>query len=189
MSATMFTTYLNISIHLNECLLALTISVLFLSFFRYFIILSSNSFKLLIRLHFHRWRRLPKRSLRLFPFFQEVLSIFLCILRFSRWRRICLVHFWYRRSICNLSSYDQSLIYWRTWHSSIRKKAFDRVDLNMLWNIIERRGYPKHAPDVIKRLFEDTEVNIFTGKGSCKSIKATQGVLQGCSLSPTLFNI
>lgn len=36
------------------------------------------------------------------------------------------------------------------------EKAFDHVNRNTLWAIMERRGYPKHIIDVIKELYLNT---------------------------------
>ena len=44
------------------------------------------------------------------------------------------------------------------------EKAFDRVDRNQLWQILNRIGIPYHLIEVIKSLYKNTSVQIDTGK-------------------------
>jgi len=69
------------------------------------------------------------------------------------------------------------------------EKAFDRVDRNQLWQILNRRGIPYHLIEVIKSPYKNTSVHIDTGKKILEKIYINQGVQQGCNLSPTIFNI
>ena len=54
----------------------------------------------------------------------------------------------------------------------------------------EKRGYPDHLIKVIQSLYKNTTVRM---ENNCirnkKKIFRNQGVKQGCSLSPTSFNI
>lgn len=68
-------------------------------------------------------------------------------------------------------------------------KAFDNVNRNLLWSILEKRGYPKHLVEAIKSLYEDTSIRLVVGNILTEDIPTNKGVRQGCSLSPTLFNI
>lgn len=69
-------------------------------------------------------------------------------------------------------------------------KAFDRVSRLKLWNILERRGIPLHLIEIIKSFYNGSNINIkISGKLSNKFITTNQGVRQGCSLSPILFNL
>lgn len=68
-------------------------------------------------------------------------------------------------------------------------KAFDRVNRTVLWEIMEKHGYPRHLVEVIKGLYLNTNIIINTGLRKTSPITITRGVRQGCSLSPTLFNI
>ena len=69
------------------------------------------------------------------------------------------------------------------------EKAFERVNQNQLWQILNRRGIPYHLIEVIKSLYKNTSVQIDTGKKILEKIYINQGVRQGCNLSPALFNI
>lgn len=69
------------------------------------------------------------------------------------------------------------------------EKAFDRIDRRKIWGIMTKRGYPEHLINTIKSLYEETKIVINTGSVRTEEISINQGVRQGCSLSPTLFNI
>jgi len=69
------------------------------------------------------------------------------------------------------------------------EKAFDRVNRNQLWQILNRRGIPYHLIEVIKNLYKNTSIQIDTGRKILEKIYINQGVRKGCNLSPTLFNI
>jgi hypothetical protein len=69
------------------------------------------------------------------------------------------------------------------------EKAFDRVDRDQLWEIMEEKGYPLHLIRVLKNIYAKTEIIIDTGVGKAGPLRTNVGVRQGCSLSPTLFNI
>jgi hypothetical protein len=68
-------------------------------------------------------------------------------------------------------------------------KAFDSVDRNKLWNRMQQRGYPIHLIQAIQSLYNETKVIIQSGDQITEGIETNQGVKQGCSLSPNLFNI
>ncbi|XP_020297358.1 uncharacterized protein LOC109861916 [Pseudomyrmex gracilis] len=68
------------------------------------------------------------------------------------------------------------------------KAAFDNVDREKLWKILEKKG----VSGLIKRMkniYAETEVVVRTEKGLTKSFMVNKGVRQGCVLSPTLFNL
>jgi hypothetical protein len=44
------------------------------------------------------------------------------------------------------------------------EKAFDRVNRNQLWQILNRRGTPYHEIGVIKSLYKNTSIQIDTGR-------------------------
>jgi len=69
------------------------------------------------------------------------------------------------------------------------EKAFDRVNQNKLWQILNKRGRPYHLTEVIKSLYKNASVKIDTGMKILDKIYINQGVRQGCNLSPALFTI
>lgn len=69
------------------------------------------------------------------------------------------------------------------------EKAFDRVNRTKLWAIMKERGYPHHLIKSIQSLYEETKIVIKADEKKSEEILINQGVRQGCSLSPTLFNI
>ena len=67
-------------------------------------------------------------------------------------------------------------------------KAFDCVDHNKLWKILEKKGIPGHLSWLLSNLYagqEGTEPGMEQQTGS----KLGKGVKQGCILSPCLFNL
>jgi len=56
------------------------------------------------------------------------------------------------------------------------EKAFDRVNQNKLWQILNKRGIPYHLIEVIKSLYKNTSVQIDTGRKILNKIYINQGV-------------
>jgi hypothetical protein len=70
------------------------------------------------------------------------------------------------------------------------EKAFDRVPRGKLWNIMKNKGFPDHIAKTVQSLYINTRTKIDKGTSvSSKEIHINQGVKQGCSTSPTSFNI
>jgi len=69
------------------------------------------------------------------------------------------------------------------------EKAFDRINRNQLWKILNRRGLPYRLIEVIESLYKNTSVQIDTGRKILEKIYINQGVRHECNLSPALFNI
>ena len=65
-------------------------------------------------------------------------------------------------------------------------KAFDCVDHNKLWEILQEMGIPDH---LICLLYADQEATVRTGHGTTDWFQIGKGVHQGCVLSPCLFNL
>jgi len=68
-------------------------------------------------------------------------------------------------------------------------KAFDRVDREKLWNILYKRGIPHHLIAVIKSMYKGTKISLITNSRNVLTAGINLGVRQGCSMSPTLFNL
>ena len=68
-------------------------------------------------------------------------------------------------------------------------KAFDCVDHNKLWEILKDMGIPDHLTCVLRNLYAGHEATVRTGHGTTDWFQIGKGVLQGCILSPCLFNL
>ena len=68
-------------------------------------------------------------------------------------------------------------------------KAFDCVDHNKLWKILEEMGIPDHLTCLLRNLYAGQEAIVRTGHGKMDWFQIGKGVCQGCILSPCLFNL
>ena len=68
-------------------------------------------------------------------------------------------------------------------------KAFDCVDHNKLWKILEEMGIPDHLTCLLRNLYAGQEATVRTGHGTAVWFQIGKGVRQGCILSPCLFNV
>ena len=71
-------------------------------------------------------------------------------------------------------------------------KAFDCVDHNKLWKVLQQMGIPDHLTCLLGNLLAGTnicqEATVKTGHGTTDWFQIGKGVGQGCILSPCLFN-
>ena len=67
-------------------------------------------------------------------------------------------------------------------------KAFDCVDHNKLWKILQEMGIPDHLTCLLRNLYADQEATVRTGHGTTDWFQIGKGVHQGCQLSPCLCN-
>ena len=68
-------------------------------------------------------------------------------------------------------------------------KAFDCVDHNKLWKILEEVEIPNHLTCLLRNLYAGQEATVTTGRGTTDWFQIGKGVHQGCILSPCLFNL
>ena len=66
-------------------------------------------------------------------------------------------------------------------------KAFDCVDHNKLWKILQEMGIPDHLTFLLRNLHAGLEATVRTGHGTTGWFQIGKGVHQGCILSPCLF--
>ena len=66
-------------------------------------------------------------------------------------------------------------------------KAFDCVDHNKLWKILQEMGIPDHLTCLLRNLYANQEATVRTGHGT-DWFQIGKGVCQGSILSPCLFN-
>ena len=68
-------------------------------------------------------------------------------------------------------------------------KAFDCVDHNKLWKILQEMGIPDHLTCLLRNLYAGQEATVRTEHGTTDWFQIGKGVHQGCILSPCLFNL
>ena len=69
-------------------------------------------------------------------------------------------------------------------------KAFDYVDHNKLWKILQELGIPDHLTCLLRNLYAGQEATVRTGHGTTDWFQTGKGVRrQGCILSSCLFNL
>ena len=67
-------------------------------------------------------------------------------------------------------------------------KAFDCVDHNKEWKILQEMGIPGHLTCLLRNLYTGQEATVRTGHGTTDWFQIWKGVHQGCILSLGLFN-
>ena len=67
-------------------------------------------------------------------------------------------------------------------------KAFDCVDHNKLWKILQEMEIPDHLTCLLRNLYAGPEAMVRTGHGTTDWFQIGKGVPQGSLLSPCLFN-
>ena len=68
-------------------------------------------------------------------------------------------------------------------------KAFDCMDHNKLWKILQEVGIPEHLTCLLRNLYASQEATVRTGHGTTDWFQIGKGVHQGSILSPCLFNL
>ena len=68
-------------------------------------------------------------------------------------------------------------------------KAFDCVDHNKLWKILQEMGIPDSLTCLLRNLYAGQEVTVRTGHGTTDWFQMGKGVHQRCILSLCLFNL
>ena len=66
-------------------------------------------------------------------------------------------------------------------------KAFDCVDHNKLWKILQEMGIPDQLTCLLRNLYPGQEATVRTEHGTIDCFQIGKGVCQGCILSPCLF--
>ena len=84
---------------------------------------------------------------------------------------------------CNLQGQDLYLLFIDL------TKAFDTVNREGLWLILEKVGCPKLFVDIIRSFHDDMKATVKEGNEKSPPFSVTSGTKQGCVLAPTLFSI
>lgn len=69
------------------------------------------------------------------------------------------------------------------------KAAFDNVERENLWEILQRKGVKRNLIGRLRRIYEETRSAVRTKESLTKEFISRKGVRQGCVLRPTLFNL
>ena len=68
-------------------------------------------------------------------------------------------------------------------------KAFECVDNNKLWKILQEMGIPDHLTCLMRNLYASQEATVRTRHVTTDWFQIGKGVPQGCILSACLFNL
>ena len=68
-------------------------------------------------------------------------------------------------------------------------KAFDCVDHNKLWKILQEMGIPDHLTCLLRNLCTGQEATVRTGRGTTDWLQIGKGRHQGCIWSPCFSNL
>ena len=68
-------------------------------------------------------------------------------------------------------------------------KAFDCMDHNKLWKILQEMGIPGHLTCLFRNLYAGQETTVRTGHETTDWFQVGKGVCQGCILSPCSYNL
>ena len=68
-------------------------------------------------------------------------------------------------------------------------RVFDCVVQNKLWKILQEMGIPDSLTCLLRNLYAGQEATVRTGLGTTDWFQIRKGILQGCILSPCLFNL
>ena len=68
-------------------------------------------------------------------------------------------------------------------------KAFDCVDHNKLWKILQEMGIPDHLTCLLRNMYAGQEATVRNGHGTTDWFQIGKAVRQGCVLSPCFFNL
>ena len=63
-------------------------------------------------------------------------------------------------------------------------KAFDCVNHNKLWKILQEMGIPDHLTCLLRNLYISQVATVRTGHGTTDWFQIGKGIWQGCKLSP-----
>ena len=69
------------------------------------------------------------------------------------------------------------------------RKAFDMVDRQILWKVLQRYGCPQIFLEIIKQFHEGMRATVVEGGKESEPFDVTNGVRQGCVLAPALFSL
>ena len=69
------------------------------------------------------------------------------------------------------------------------KKAYDSVPRNALWTVLAKCGVPPTMLSIIRSFHEGMQAGVRVGSAVTNCFEVRNGLNQGCTMAPTLFNI
>ena len=69
------------------------------------------------------------------------------------------------------------------------RKAYDSVPREAMWGVLEKYGVPTNMLSVVRSFYEDMTAVVRVRDSTTSDIEITNGLRQGCTLAPTLFNL
>ena len=69
------------------------------------------------------------------------------------------------------------------------KKAYDSVPRNALWTVLAKCGVPPTMLSIIRSFHEGMQAGVRVGSSVTDRFEVRNGLRQGCTMVPTLFNI
>ena len=82
-----------------------------------------------------------------------------------------------------------SFLYIQKAYESIFQKAYDSICYNILWPKLQVYGITGNVLELIQNIYCGINSIVKVNKYTTQPFQVTQGLKQGCVLSPTLFNI
>ena len=69
------------------------------------------------------------------------------------------------------------------------EKAFDRVDRELLWQVLERYGVRGRLKEAMESLYLQSEACVRVQGKNSEWFEVSMGMRKGCTMSPWLFNL
>ena len=69
------------------------------------------------------------------------------------------------------------------------KKAYDSIPRQALWLVLQKYGIPLVIINLIQSLHEGMKAEVSVSGGTTPAIEVNNGLRQGCTIAPTLFNL
>ena len=69
------------------------------------------------------------------------------------------------------------------------RKAYDSVPREALWQALKKYGFSSTLVNIIRSLHDGMKAEVTVGGSTTPEIQVTNGLTQGCTIAPTLFNL
>ena len=69
------------------------------------------------------------------------------------------------------------------------RKAYDSIPRQSLWKVLEKCGVPPRMLAVVKSFHEGMHAEARIGSDTTEKFEVRNGLRQGCTIAPLLFNI